>query len=152
LNKKKESALTVEQFLNKLPTKVVRSSQLVDVRGDVAALLLGAEEKSSEPSGTATQVIAIDSDSVVSASLDTNDATEAKMAMLKVKWLNNNSGNNRTYLFKMRYTDTLLDLKNLVKAQRLLRRIHENLKRKKMLKLKFYLKKKKKEIRRMAGG
>jgi hypothetical protein len=109
--------LTVGQFLSKLPAKVVRNSQLVDVRADIAVLLQNpaSPQQEEEADRLASSPVLVN----VPFNGEGQQEAEDKMAMLKIKWLtSSDSSSNKTFLFKMKYTDRLLDLKNLIKSQR----------------------------------
>jgi hypothetical protein len=124
-----EHPLTIEQFLSKLPSKVVKNSKLMAIRADVSHILTGnkmnemtAADEPVMASDTEENVIVSNEDLTCSSSVMITNR-EDKTAMIKVKWLTNssnisNSTANKTYVFKMKYTDTLMDLKNLVKSQR----------------------------------
>ncbi|XP_005108241.1 UBX domain-containing protein 11 [Aplysia californica] len=115
--------LTPAQFLNKLPKSVIKDGKVIDVRDSVGRVLAGGDDSSSKPnvSLVSTTVTKEMSDSVL-ASTDFTTPLErpksyrghSEVTTLRVV----TETGNHTYIVKMKFTETVGDLRSYLDTQR----------------------------------
>ncbi len=130
-----KNPMTIEQFLNKLPTSVVKNSKLINIREDLAEQLNANSVKASSDKGKAqpasnNHVIStpafiqlqvqhpeiVDQEALFKICPSGDEISSPKVATIRVKSLS--STEDSTYLIKMFYTDTVQQLKDHIKMHR----------------------------------
>lgn len=99
--------LTVDQYLNKIPSSIIRNGEVVDVRSGLKETLKGSVSKSPELIVIDSQLDANDSNSK-SEAVDTGKAE--CITNLRIK----SEKGDKTYSLKMKYTNTIGDLKRKI--------------------------------------
>ncbi len=127
----KKDPMTIEQFLNKLPTSIIKNGKLINIREDLADKLNHPIRKCDEEVKTSSNsyIIStpafvnlqkqnpnIDTEALFKISRVSDDENSPKISTIRVKSLN--STEQDSYLIKMYYTDTVQQLKNHIKIYR----------------------------------
>ncbi|XP_053397446.1 UBX domain-containing protein 11-like isoform X2 [Mercenaria mercenaria] len=105
--------ITVEQFLQKLPRSVIRSGKVIDIRSSVGDTIHGGAKHQ-------TDLTVIETDTVLEMKkrLEGEDSgrpfTPRDITTLRVK----SEDGNHTYILKMKFSNTVGDLRNYIKSQR----------------------------------
>ncbi|KAL6108985.1 ubxn11 [Pungitius sinensis] len=92
----KESS--TDRFLKKLPKMVVKAGRVIDVRDSLRAVLQGSSDAQSSNS-----VILVDTPAGLQISSPDRPSSDSDVITLKVK----SEDGNRTYILKMRFSDTV---------------------------------------------
>ncbi|KAL5457531.1 hypothetical protein EMCRGX_G034801 [Ephydatia muelleri] len=106
------SKVPLDKFLKRLPESVVHNGRVIDIRSGIVQAL-----QSSEPN---TKVTLVDTPVVceIKHRVDTADSnrpiTPAHMTTIRVK----SENGDQTYILKMRYTDTIGDIRRQIMKQR----------------------------------
>eukprot|EP00795_Rhopilema_esculentum_P017734 gene17734-9401_t len=100
---------TMEQFLNKLPSSVVRNGKLVDIKSDLKATLKGDQEKGPE-----TVIVENELQQNETSSVKDKDSQAENITTLRIK----SEKGDKTYILKMKYTDTIGDVKRQLNKTR----------------------------------
>ncbi|XP_052811911.1 UBX domain-containing protein 11-like isoform X2 [Mya arenaria] len=105
--------LTIEQFLNKLPKSVMKAGKIIDIRSSVGDSMQGGKQGPGE-------VTLIETDTVLAMRkrLEGNEPvrpfTPRDITTLRIK----SEDGNHTYILKMRFSDTIGDLRHYIVKQR----------------------------------
>jgi len=130
-----KNPMTVEQFLNKLPTSVVKNSKLINIREVLAEQLnannvkTSSDKEKAQPASN-NYVIStpafiqlqdqhpeiVDQEALFKICPSGDEISSPKIATIRVKSLC--STEDSTYLIKMFYTDTVQQLKDHIKMHR----------------------------------
>lgn len=112
-NKHPAKTLTTEQFLNKLPKSVIKGGKIVDIRNSLNEHLTGG--KGDKPAVT---VVETDTVHELKKRLELEEsmrpATPRNITTLRIK----SETGNHTYVLKMKFTETIGDLRKFLDLQR----------------------------------
>lgn len=124
-----ENPLTIDQFLNKLPTSVIKNGNMISIREELSSLIKNDQPDKSTKENDGDLIINTpaledlklkhpDCDdlfsTVTSNKADQDD--EKNIVTLKVKSLSSTESN--VYLIKMYYSDTIQQLKDYINSHR----------------------------------
>ena len=96
---------SVERFLNKLPSNVIRDGKIIDIRSSVSAII--------GPSTTPSQVEVAET-SVVKQ-IQSGEGTTGPVATLRVKM----DGGKKTVIVKLQYSNTIGDLREFINKHKI---------------------------------
>eukprot|EP00794_Sanderia_malayensis_P000496 gene496-1142_t len=107
---------TVDQFLNKLPASVIKSGKIVDVRSGLKETLKGSQSSKNAKDN----MIIVDTQPEQAAresqaEVEKNTAPQADMTTLRIK----SATGDKTYVLKMKYTNTIGDVRRHIDKLRL---------------------------------
>ncbi|KAL3882584.1 hypothetical protein ACJMK2_028914 [Sinanodonta woodiana] len=104
--------LTVEQFLNKLPKSVIKEGKIIDIRESIGETLKGSKESPTNVTLIETSVL-----QEMKKRLETTEKrpyTPRDITTLRIK----SETGNHTYIVKMRFHETIGDLRKYLDQQR----------------------------------
>ncbi|KAK3578076.1 hypothetical protein CHS0354_006725 [Potamilus streckersoni] len=104
--------LTVEQFLNKLPRSVIKEGKIIDIRESIGETLKGPKESPTNVTLIETSVL-----QEMKKRLETTEKrpyTPRDITTLRIK----SETGNHTYIVKMRFHETIGDLRKYLDQQR----------------------------------
>ncbi|KAL4232808.1 UBX domain-containing protein 11 [Mactra antiquata] len=104
--------LTVEQFLKQLPKSVVKSGKIIDIRSSIGDTLQGGTKHQSDVTLVETDTV-LDLKKRLSGEEGARPYTPRDITTLRIKSLDG----NHTYILKMRFNNTIGDLRNYITSQ-----------------------------------
>lgn len=96
---------TVDQFLNKLPSSVIKAGKIIDVRSDLKTTLKGSKAEKDD-------LLIIERDAVANNTNNPDDENKEQNSSQNITTLRIKSEKgDKTFVLKMKYTDTIGDVK-----------------------------------------